>query len=263
MYCQGALKMCLPEFEKAQYIGCTVGLKERCKYVVGIVLKCVIKTALFLTVFYLTFIFFKFIVPKNNEAGSFNSLSVGAALITFFSAMISLFSLADSECMKRYENNLQILESRYLNNQKIFGWNFLQRRSYNRGNFNYQVNSAFFTLYADNNLSEKFKIAIPALSIDMLDAHCIREIYRLKKFTPKFVKYLLSEDKILINYGNNDRSSKNAPLYYITLPNNISALYQNVLSHKIINHAIIFFLIFLICAIIITIIYPSIILITM
>lgn len=255
--------MPLPEFKNAQYEGIEVGLKEHCKYIFSIILKCAIKIALFLAAFFLTFIFFKFIVPENNEAGSFNSLSVGAAFVTFFSAMISLMSLADSECMKKYESNLHILESRYLKNQKISGWNFLQRHSHNFNDINYHITSAFFTLYAGCDPSEKIKIIIPALSIDLFDTHCIREIYRLKKITPKFIKHLLEEDKNLKNSGNNDRIPENNPIYYITLPNHISALYQNVLRHKIIKHATIFCLIFLICAIIITIIYPLITLITM
>lgn len=248
--------MLLPEFENAQYAGIVVDLKEHCKYIFTIILKCVINIALFLVAFFLTFIFFKFIVPANNEAGGFNSLSVGAALVTFFSAMISLMSLADSECMKRYESNLHILESRYLNNKKISGWSFLQRRSHNLNDVNYRITSASFTLYVGCDPSEKFKIPIPALSIDLSDAHCIREIYRLKKIAPKFLKYLLKEDKKLRSSGNSDKPTEDDPVYYITLPNHISALYQNVLRHKIIKHATIFCLIFLICAIIITIIYP-------
>lgn len=245
-----------PKFENAQYFGAVNGSKEYCKYIFRTFIKCLIKIALFLVAFCLIFIFFNLIVPKNYETGGFNSLSVGAALITFFSAMISLLSLADSQCMKKYESNLYILESRYLDNQKVSGWNFLQRRSYNHNDINYLITSAFFTLYVGSDSTEAFTIVIPALSVDMTDAHCIREINRLKKFTPKFIKYLLEEEKSLRISRDNDELSKNDPLYYITLPDHISALYQNVLKHKMIQYATTSCLIFLICATILTIIYP-------
>lgn len=255
--------MLQPKFENAQYFGAVIGSKEYCKYIFRIIIKCLIKIIIFLAALCLTFIFFNLVVPKNHETGGFDSLSVGAALVTFFSAMISLLSLADSECMKKYESNLYILESRYLDNQKVSGWDFLQRRSYNHNDINYCITSAFFTLYAGNNPEEKFTIVIPALSMDMTDVHCIREIYRLKEFAPKFLKYLLNEKNSLRSSKDNDELSKNDPIYYITLPNHISALYQNVLKHKMIQCATMFCLIFLICAIILTIIYPLITSITM
>lgn len=248
--------MLQPKFENAQYLGIVIDSKEYCKYILKNIKKCVIKIILFSLAFFLTFIFFNLIVPKNYETGGFNSLSVGAALVTFFSAMISLLSLADSECMKKYESNLYILESRYLDNQKISGWDFLQRRSYNHNDINYQIASAVFTLYASNDSKEKFTIVIPALSMDLTDAHCIKEIIRLKKFHPKFLKYLLNEKKILMNSKDNNELSKNDPIYYITLPSHISALYQNVFKHKMIQYATMFCLNFLICATILTIIYP-------
>lgn len=255
--------MLRPKFENAQYFGDVVSLKEYCKYIFRIFIKYLIKFVLFLTAFMLTYIFFDLVVPKNNDSGGFNSLSVGAALVTFLSAMISLLSLAESECTKKYESNLHILESRYLDNQKISGWDFLQRRSYRCSNMNYHIISAFFTLYAGSDPTEEFKIVIPTLSIDMIDAHCIREINRLKKFTPKFLEYLLKEERLFRNSKDNAELSKNAPIYYITLPNHISALYQNVLKHKIIQYAIVLCFIFLICATILTIIYPLVILVKM
>lgn len=248
--------MLRPKFKNAQYFGDVIDLKEYCKYIFRTIIKYMIKFVLFLVAFFLTYVFFDLVVPPNYETGGFNSLSVGAALVTFLSAIISLLSLADSECMKKYESNLHILESRYLDNQKISGWDFLQRRSYNRNNMNYHVISAFFTLYASNDPTEEFKIVIPTLSIDLIDAHCIREIYRLKKFTPKFLEYLLKEEKIFGNSRDDAELSQNDPVYYITLPNHISALYQNILKHKMIQYAIVLCFIFLICATILTIIYP-------
>lgn len=250
--------MLQPKFENAQYFGAVIGLKEYCKYIFKIFIKCIKNIFLFSIAFCLTFNFFKLVVPKNFETGGFDSLSVGAALVTFFSAMISLLSLSDSECMKKYESNLYILESRYLDNQKVSGWDFLQRHSYNLNNVNYRITSAFFTLYAGSNPTEKFTIVIPALSVDTIDVHCIKEICRLKKFTPKFLKYLLNEKKTLESSGDYDELSKKDPIYYITLPNHISALYQNILKHKMIRYATIFCIIFLICATILTIIYPMI-----
>ena len=248
--------MLLPEFENAQYIGATLNFKEYYKYISKIILKYALIIALFFAVFSITLFFFKLIVPEINKMDGFNSLSVGAALVTFFSAMISLLSLADSECMKKYESNLQILESRYLDNQKISGWNFLLRHSYNLNGINYHITSAFFTLYANDDSSDKFKIVIPALSIDFHDTHCIKEIYRLKKFMPKFLKYILEKDSTFTDSSDAGKLSKDTPIYYITLPNHISSLYQNILAHKLIKCAIMFCMLFLICATILTVIYP-------
>lgn len=248
--------MLQPKFENAQYSGAVIGLKEYCRYIFTIILKYMIIIAVFSATFYLTFNLFKLLVPETDEKGTFNSLSVGAALITFFSSIISLMSLADSECMKKYENNLHILESRYLDNQKISGWNFLQRHSHNINSFNYQIKSASFTLYAGSEPNEKLKISIPALSVDLLDVHCISEVYRLKKFTPKFLKYLLKEQENQKPQKVNSKISKNDPVYYITLPNHISALYHNVLTHKILKYITALCLILLSCSIISTIIYP-------
>lgn len=248
--------MLQPKFENAQYRGTVIRLKDYCKYIFTIILKYIIIIAVFLATFYLTFNLFKLLIPETDEKGTFNSLSVGAALITFFSSIISLMSLADSECMKKYENNLHILESRYLDNQKISGWNFLQRHSHNINSVNYQIESASFTLYAGSKPNEKFKIPIPALSMDLLDVHCISEVYRLKKFTPKFLNYILKEQENQKFQKVNGKISKNDPVYYITLPNHISALYQNVLTHKILKYITALCLILLLCAIISTIIYP-------
>lgn len=245
-----------PKFENAQYFGTIIGLKDYYRYIFTIILKYMIIISVFLATFYLTFNLFKFLVPETDEKGTFNSLSVGAALITFFSSIISLMSLVDSECMKKYENNLHILESRYLDNQKISGWNFLQRHSYNINSVNYQIKSASFTLYAGSDPNEKLQIPIPALAMDLLDVHCISEVYRLKKFTPQFLNYILKEQENQRPQNVNGKISKNDPIYYITLPNHISALYQNVLMHKILKYITALCLILLLCAIISTITYP-------
>ena len=189
---------------------------------------------------FITNLIFTLIMPEGPERTYLNSISIGSAMATIFSAIISVLSLVDSDCMKKYDDDLHILESRYLNGNKISGWEFLDRCSYkSQKSFchNYYIVSAEYTLYSGYEPSQYLTIIVPALAADFRDINCLEQIWHIRKFLPFYLKYIYSEQE-KYKSNNKNREGTIEPSYFIPLPYNIIALYKKILMHKILNYAI-------------------------
>lgn len=178
-----------------------------------------------------TYFLFFFVIPKSDDNAYLNVISVGASLVTFSSAVISILSLFDSNCLRKYNNDLVLFERRYLNGLKISGWDFLYRCSYKKSemDYNYYITSAKCVLYSGNKPQEMLEVIIPALAVDFNDLNCLVRIIQLKKFIPSFLQYIYSElEKSSIEPTDNKKS----PIYFITVPYHIIAMYKRILLHK-------------------------------
>lgn len=230
-----------PIFKDAEYSITNIPVCSSKIHYLKIVLKLILIVILCLIITFFTSLFFTLILPEGSEGNYINSISIGSAMVTVFSAIISVLSLVDSDCLKKYDDDLHILESRYLNGNKISGWEFLNRCSYKSHNsfcHSYYIVSAEYTLYSGYGASEYLTIIIPALAADFRDISCLIQICRIRKFLPFYLKYIYSEQD---KYKSNIKKNKEdiiEPSYFIPLPYNIIALYKNILKHKILNYAI-------------------------
>lgn len=229
-----------PIFKDAEYSITNIPVHSKKKRYFKIVLKTTLFVIVFLGIAFITNLIFTLIMPEGAERTYVNSISIGSAMVTIFSAIISVLSLVDSGCMKKYDDDLHILESRYLNGNKISGWEFLDRCSYkSQKSFchNYYIVSAEYTLYSGLEPSQHLTIIVPALSADFRDLNCLAQICRIRKFLPFYLKYIYSEQE-KYKSNNKNRGGTIEPSYFIPLPYNIIALYKKILMHKILNYAI-------------------------
>lgn len=227
-----------PIFKDAEYSVTNVPVRSEKIHYLKIILKWILIVILCLEITFITNLFFTLIMPEGAEENYLNSISIGSAMVTVFSAIISVLSLVDSDCLKKYDDDLHILESRYLNGNKISGWEFLDRCSYRAHKsfcHSYYIVSAEYTLYSGYGVSEYLTIIIPALAADFRDINCFIQIGRIRKFLPFYLKYIYSEQD---KYKNNNKEDTIEPSYFIPLPYNIIALYKKILIHKLLNCAI-------------------------
>ncbi len=248
-----------PEFREAEYSTTDIPVYNREKHYMFIALKCIAFIVIFFIIILITHYFFKIIMLETTEGIYLNAVSVGASIVTVFSALITVLSLLESNCLKKYDNDLHLLENRYLNGRRISGWEFLHRCSYytikSKKNNNYYIDSACYKLYSGNNDSQSLEIIVPALDVDFRDVPCIVQIFRIKKFIPEYLCYLNNEQRNYNNYFECGKLLDKQPNFYIPLPYNIIALYKKILEHKILKYAVVFCFLFIISAIIVTSVY--------
>ena len=240
-----------PKFKDAEYTTTLEPVYKKPKQFFQFLLKYSFFLIYFIIAFFGIYFFFKFIDTEILENTYLNTISVSASLITVFSAVISVLSLLDSNCLKKYDEDLQLLENRYLDGRKISGWNFFRRYSKPNDNNNYCIYSAHYKLYDGNEPSNFIEIIVPALSIDFYDVPCLAEICRIKKFIPNYLKYLNNEQK---NTSNIVKSIEQ-PSYFIPLPYNIISLHKRILQHKMLKHLMVFCSVCIICALLVTVIW--------
>lgn len=241
-----------PEFRDAEYSATDIPAYSPAKHYIHLILKAIILLVIFSVTSLLTYAFFE-IVMSTSESVYINVISVGAAIATIFSAIISLLSLSDADCLKKYESDLRLLEDRYLKSKKISGWSFLHRYSFqlrNKQNSNnYYVTSACYKLYSGTDPSQNLVIVVPALEVDFYDVPCITQILKIQKFIPNYLEYINDEQK---KFADSKNSSSVQPAFFIPLPYHLISLYRRILTHKILKHMIILCLLFIISAVGIT-----------
>lgn len=223
--------MIYPEFKEAKCNIIAKSVGNKAKRIINIILRILCVLSAFCLITCLTYFLFCFVIPKSENNAYLNVISVGASLVTFSSAVISFFSLLDSDCLRKYNNDLALFESRYLSGLKISGWDFLHRCSYGKRktSYNYYIDSATCVLYSGNEPQEMLEVTIPALSIDFNDSNCLVQIIRVKKFIPSYLRYIFNE---LDKSGIEPTDIKKSPIYYITVPYHIISMYKRILFHK-------------------------------
>lgn len=241
-----------PEFREAEYSTTDIPIKKWYSGLIRVLIKCFFYLVGLVLILWATSSFFEAVL-KEFEAGLYlNAISVGASIVTIFSAIISVLSLIDSDCLKKYEDDLNLLERRYLNGQKISGWEFLKRSSCNKYN-NYYVRSACFKLFCTDDDSQYLEIVVPALSIDFKDVPCALQIIRLQLFIPQYLRYIKNEQNNYLKIKQSQEYQDQSPDFFIPLPNHLIAVYKKILIHKLVKKLIIFCFLFVICAITITV----------
>lgn len=237
-----------PEFREAECSITDIPIKKWHSVLIRVLVKILFYLVGLALILWSTSSFFE-VVLKEYEAGLYlNAVSVGASIVTIFSAIISVLSLIDSDCLKKYEDDLNLLERRYLNGQKISGWEFLKRYSYNRYH-NYYVRSACFKLFSADDDSQHLEVIVPALSVDFKDVPCILQIIRLQLFIPKYINYLNNEQINYLKIKGQQENQMKSPDYFVPLPNHLVAIYKKILIHKLVKKLIVFCFLFVICAI--------------
>ena len=172
-------------------------------------------------------------------------LSISASFITIFAAFVAAISLLDALFMRKYEEDLHLLEERYLEGKKLSSWDFFKRYSNapkkSNNGINYILISATYMLYVEDT-KKSLEILVPILAADFYDVSCIKQIIRIRKFLPIYQKYLEAEEvKYLAEEGNKGEMSPKRPFYYFPLPQHLIALYKNILAHKICKILLIYF----------------------
>lgn len=243
--------MLYPQFREAEYSTSTAPVKSPTGHYVGIILRGLLLVFLFIAICFMLLCLLKLTISDRTEGIYLNVISISASIVTFFSAIISVLSLLDANCMQKYEDNLTLLEDRYLGGKRLPKWEFLKRCSYyskkNTKHSNYYITSAHYKLYCNNSPLQYLDITVPNLETDFHSVPCISSIIRIRSFIPRYLTYISDEQT---KYNN---SSQKPPNYYIPLPNNIIALYKKILEHKVLKCSIFLCFMLIICAIIVTI----------
>lgn len=245
-----------PEFKEAEFSTTDIPIHRQffrfCTFVYNNVIWIVFSILYGVGIYY----FFNLVFSGINDNFYLNALSVGASLVTFFSAVVSVLSLLNADCMKKFEDDLKLLENRYLNGKKISGWEFLRRYSLSTSNgFSYYISSACYKLYSDENDSRSLVVIVPSLEVDLHDVPCIKQIRKIKRFLPEYISYICVEQKKYENMHDYCKRINPPPNYYIPLPHHIIALYKKIFFHKALSHAILFCFLCIFATIIVTIIW--------
>lgn len=163
-------------------------------------------------------------------------LSIGASLVTFFSAVIAVLCLLDNMAMKKFDENVNILENKYTG--KISGWNFIHRFSYSlaKDSVNHRLCSAKYKFYYKDQPDGFVRIVVPILHADFIDTQCIKGIIALKKIIPTYKQYIFKNQVIK---GDARKEEKMQHIYYLILPEILLSLYKGILLMRILRFAII------------------------
>lgn len=198
---------------------------------------------------------FAFILSENGGNNKLSLISVGSALVTVFSALISVLTLVSANCQKKYDDDINLLQTRYLKGKRVFKWEFLKRSSnHMKKSFqkhNYYISSACYKLFCDNKDENSLVIVVPILEVDFYDIPCIKQIKRIRRFLPEYLSYINQEQTEYDESGTDD--DKMPPNYYIPLPYHLMALYKNIVVYKITKLCIDICFLFIISSVCITI----------
>ena len=198
---------------------------------------------------------FAFILSENGGNNKLSLVSVGSALVTVFSALISVLTLVSANCLKKYDDDINLLQTRYLKGKKVFKSEFLKRSSnHTKKAFqkhNYYISSACYKLFCDNTDENSLVIAVPILEVDFYDIPCINQILRIRRFLPDYLLYINQEQTEYDESGAD--GDKEPPNYFLPLPYHLMALYKNILVYKITKICIDICFLFIISSVCITI----------
>ena len=248
-----------PEFRDAEYSTTDIPTRNRTVSNLLNILKCIFLIALFILINFVVSYFFKIILNGVGQGIYLNAISIGASVVTVFSALISVFDLLNSNCMNSYQDDIELLECRYLNEKKIFKWEFLKRNSYHKKNkikiYNYYISSACYKLYSSDVDKDNLVVVVPALAVDFHDIPCVIQIMRIKQFIPEYLEYLNKKQKEYEKNKSNPKKLQDAPCYYIPLPYHLIALYKKIIIHKILKFFTLICFLFVISAIIISVLW--------
>lgn len=247
--------MLYPEFRDAEYSITDIPPRSRAKHFLTTFIKGFAFITIFTAVSVVFCLFFNAILVRSTEDGRINAISVGASIVTVISAIVAVLSLLDADCMKKYDDDLRLLEKRYLNGRGITGWNFLHRNSFFYGDKhhinNYYISSACYKLYSGTGFAHSIDIIVPALSVDFKDIPCLLQIWRIRRFIPGYLRYINNEQQCF----KADDTQKIQPVFFLPLPYHIISLYQRILMHKILRSTIAISSLSIISAILVTVIW--------
>lgn len=179
-------------------------------------------------------------------------ISIGASIVTFFSAAIAVICLLDNIVIRQFASNVNILESKYTG--KISGWNFLRRYSYNMGagSVNHKLSSAYYKLYISDEPKECISVVVPVLYADFFDTKCLNYLRNLKRIIPKYKKYIFDKQS---TEDMSNKEEKQQHLYYLILPDILRSLFKGILYIRILRFSIILCNLLILSTIAMTIIF--------
>lgn len=245
-----------PEFRDAEYSTTDIPTQSFFKANKGKIIKYLFLIACFSLTILGSFHFFALILAESQESYNLSLVSIGSALVTVSSALISVLTLINSSSLSKYEDDINLLQTRYLEGRKIFKWEFLKRSSNHLTNaiqnHNYYISSACYKLYSGETDEKSLVIVVPILKIDFYDIPCITQIIRIKKFLPEYLLYINTEQK-KYDAADVDTTAK-APNYYLPLPYHLIALYKKIIVYKAIKLCIEICSLFIVSSICMTII---------
>lgn len=249
--------MRFPEFRDAEYSSTDIPAQNFIKTHSKKLKEYILFVFYFLIIFFALNHFFAFIMTEIESETKLALVSVGSALVTVFSAIISVLTLVSSNCLKKYDDDIELMQTRYLDGKKVFKWEFLKRSSRHIKNafqkHNYYISSACYKLFCNNTDENSLVIVVPILEVDFYDIPCIKQIIRIKRFLPDYLLYIYEEQS---KYDNSDCAlTKKAPSFYIPLPYHLIALYKNIIFFKIVKAGIKICFLFIICSICLTILW--------
>lgn len=248
--------MRFPEYRDAEYSTTDIPPQSFLQANSHRVKKLLILLVSLLLIFYGLYHFFSYVL--NEAGGDFKLalLSVGSALVTVFSAVISVLTLVSSESLKKYEDDVNLLQMRYLDGRSVFKWEFLKRSSYYERKsalrHSYYINSACYKLFYGESDENSLEIVVPVLEVDFFDVPCLRQISRIKRILPDYIVYIIGEQK-KFNEAVVRREDKQ-PSYYLPLPYHLIALYKNIFTYKVAQFCTEICFLFIITSICLTII---------
>lgn len=223
-----------PEFRDAEYSTTEIPAQSFVKANGQKIKKYLLLLFCFLLILFGLNCFFSFVLTETESNDKLALVSVGSALVTVFSAIISVLTLVSSSCLKNYDDDIILLQTRYLKGKKVFKWEFLKRSSNHLKKafqkHNYYISSACYKLFCDNTDENSLIIVVPILEVDFDDIPCIKQIMRIKRFLPNYLLYINKEQTEFDKSGS--RVNKESPNYYLPLPYHLIALYKNIIIYK-------------------------------
>ena len=249
--------MRFPEFRDAEYSSTDIPAQSFIKAHSKKLKEYLLFVFCFLLIFFSLNHFFDFIMNEIESETKLALVSVGSALVTVFSAIISVLTLVSSNCLKKYDDDIELMQARYLDGKKVFKWEFLKRSSrYIKNTFqkhNYYISSACYKLFCNNTDENSLVIIVPILEVDFNDIPCLKQIIRIKRFLPDYLLYINEEQN---KYDNSDCTFlENPPNFYIPLPYHLIALYKNIIFFKITKAGIKICFLFIICSVFLTLLW--------
>lgn len=241
----------LPEYEPAELHNSAKPINGFKKHIFKIILKSAFFLGLCALIGYLTFLVF--LGCNTDDANtSYTSVSIGAALITFFSAAISLMCIFDNKCKRAYEDSLNIIERKYLDGRKPASWSFLKRSSFfsKAGKINYTVLSAYFKINYGENGKNAANVTIPFLAADMTILSCLQRLALLSKITSQYKEYILE-----LSAKNAQTDNENASMKYYILLDVLTSMNKNILFGKLIMLTIKLCVMFILSSVIFTVLF--------
>ena len=245
-----------PEYRDAEYSTTDIPTQGFFKTYGQAIKKYVTLFFYFLLILLVSYCFFTLVLKETGENRELASISVGSALVTVFSALISVLTLVSSSSLKKYDDDIGLLQTRYLGGRNIFKWEFLKRNSYyfikSIQKHNYYISSACYKLYCGETDNNSLVIVVPILEVDFYDIPCIKQIKRIKRFLPSYVIYINDEQK---KYDESNNETQNVPpSFYLPLANHLIALYKRIIIYKVAKTCIEICFLFIVSSICMTIV---------